>query len=112
MWCGVCFENRYLFKNEDMGMVDGTNHFRKQVIDRHGLRQSHCKIMSLKAAQERSDETPLSRLQKKLDSKYPERFRVLFNSAHATAKQDWNLNSFTSLIELQAKNGLHVDENY
>ena len=27
MWCGVCFENRYLIKNEDMGMVDGTNHF-------------------------------------------------------------------------------------
>ena len=52
MWCGVCFEFRHLIKNEDMGMVDGTNHFRKQVVDRHGSRQSHGKIMSLKAAQE------------------------------------------------------------
>ena len=112
MWCGVCYENRHLIQNEDMRMVDGTNNFRKHVVDRHGIRQSHGKIMSLKAVQERPDETPLSRLQKKLDSKNQERFRVLFNSAHCTAKQDWSLNSFTSLIELQGKNGLHVGENY
>ena len=82
MWCGVCYENRHLIQNEDMRMVDGTNNFRKHVVDRHGIRQSHGKIMSLKAVQERPDETPLSRLQKKFDSKNQERFRVLFNSAH------------------------------
>ena len=95
-----------------MTMVDGCNLFRKAVVDRHGSRKSHGICMSRKASKETPAETPLAKIQRRLISQDQERFRVLFNSAHCTAKQDWSINSFKSLIELQAKNGLHVGENY
>ena len=116
MWCTVCYEFRHLVleihPNENMSMVDGSNQFRKQVVLRHGTRKSHIIYMSRKAAKANPADTPLAKIQRRLNAKDQERFRVLFNSAHCTAKQDWSLNSFKSLIELQAKNGLYVGENY
>ena len=116
MWCRVCYEFRDLVleinPSANMAMVDGCNLFRKPVVDRHGSRKSHGICMSRKASKETPAETPLGKIQRRLISQDQERFRVLFNSAHCTAKQDWSINSFKSLIELQAKNGLHVGENY
>ena len=116
MWCTVCYEFRHLVleinPNENMSMVDGCNQFRKPVVDRHGSRKSHVICISRKAAKVNPADTPLAKIQRQLNAKDQERFRVLFNSAHCTAKQDWSINSFKSLIELQAKNGLYVGENY
>ena len=116
MWCRVCYEFRDLVlevnPKANMNMVDGCNAFRKPVVDRHGSRKSHGICMSRKASKDAPDDTPLAKIQIKLISKDQERFRVLFNSAHCTAKQDWSINSFKSLIELQAKNGLYVGDNY
>ena len=106
MWCTVCYEFRDLVleitPNENMSMVDGTNNFRKQVVKRHGSRKSHGICISRKAAKVNPADTPLGKIQRQLNAKDQERFRVLFNSAHCTAKQDWSINSFKSLIELQA----------
>ena len=104
MWCRVCYEFRDLVlevnPKANMNMVDGCNAFRKPVVDRHGSRKSHGICMSRKASKDAPDDTPLAKIQIKLISKDQERFRVLFNSAHCTAKQDWGINSFKSLIEL------------
>ena len=112
MWCSVCYEFRDKVNAKDMPMVEGTDLFRVQVVTRHANCRIHDKAMSIKAAIVRPNETPLAKIQKKLSVQNQERFRVLFNSAHCIAKKDWSLHSFTDLIQLQEKNGLHVGEEY
>ena len=74
MWCSVCYEFRDRINAKDLPMVDGTDIFRIQVVNRHANCRIHDKAMSIKAAIVRPHETPLAKIQTKLSVQNQKRF--------------------------------------
>ena len=66
-----------------------------------------------KSAIEAPSATPIARgLSKQIDKVDYPKYRALFNTVHCSAKHELSFNVYKPLMELQAKNGVDIGDNY
>ena len=118
MYCAWCRQfpdlvdkNSPLFKGTGPGASKPSD-YRKGGLITHDKRANHQRVAGKRTAINNPGNQPMDIHLANLSNEEKNRMRILFNTAHFTAKEDLAMKKYPKLCNLQERNGLDLGNNY
>ena len=92
--------------------IQGCSTFKSETLEKHLKSSAHCKAMLAENATRNPEETPIAAGIARMSAEMGEHLRVLFRTAFYIAKEEKPFSDFPGLCQLQALNGVNIQQQY